>query len=813
MDRLRSLFLPLLILGVSLFLISQLFTSTHYLGGLRLPLSSAQIEQRSARVAGDLGLDVRQATATTSMVLDRSLIRQVQQSYGIRTGNELLSTGVPGFLWEVRWESRDLATVMAQAESGAEEDDAARAMESLQGTLRMRLDAWGRIVEISQKVEDSVRMPPVDSVQALDHARRLLREFTTPEVGAPSERAIDLRLESGHRIETQARQEYVFVWQGRSALLPDTVHVEMRLAGNSLLSYSASYLVPPEFSDWAMEPVRMTSTILGYVLAIILMLVVAIKRLKADEIGFRLAGQIGVVGVLATMLSLYLTMPGEVLWQMILSLVLAPLLIGGGLLLSWAVGESITREVWKEKLIAFDLLSRGHVLHSRVGRSLVEGVAWGSAALVVALVMQALLQQVMPISFTLNADDLREILPSGASPVAVLTSAFFRKSFTFTLFVLFGLSWLRGRTGVVAAAAIVAVGGALLSPASLLPYSAAVLVEVAVLAVIVLIFARGDALSSLVALLTFAVAPTTLAFLKAGNAEASQSALILFLVAGGLVLLGIAVQFRRKEIVDFESMVPAFGRHISERQRLQHELEIARRVQMSFLPRESPRVGGIDLASRCLPAQEVGGDYYDFLYGGGEQVGIVVGDVSGKGTQAAFYMTLAKGFLKALTERVGRPLTVVQEMNKLFYANVERGAFISLIYGVLDLSTKTLTVARAGHNPLLIKRADASVTETVNSGGLALGLERGDVFARAMEEVTIPLHPGDVVVFYTDGFSEAVNRQGEEFGLERLRQAIEGLSHLPAQGILDGAFDAVKAYIGKAPQRDDMTMVVVKVEG
>ena len=125
---------------------------------------------------------------------------------------------------------------------------------------------------------------------------------------------------------------------------------------------------------------------------------------------------------------------------------------------------------------------------------------------------------------------------------------------------------------------------------------------------------------------------------------------------------------------------------------------------MSFLPKENPILKGIDIASICIPAFEVGGDYYDFIRLGKNKLGIIIGDVSGKGTQAAFYMTLTKGFLKAIAKHTDSPAEVLTKMNELFYENVERGRFISMIYAVVDLENKLIRIARAGHNPVILSR-------------------------------------------------------------------------------------------------------------
>jgi serine phosphatase RsbU (regulator of sigma subunit) len=207
----------------------------------------------------------------------------------------------------------------------------------------------------------------------------------------------------------------------------------------------------------------------------------------------------------------------------------------------------------------------------------------------------------------------------------------------------------------------------------------------------------------------------------------------------------------------------------------------------------------------------VGGDYYDFVRIGNHSLGVVVGDVSGKGTQAAFFMTLTKGFLKALAGGSHSPAHVLTEANRLFCENVERGTFISMVYGVFETAEHTLKLARAGHNPVITRKSAGGSPEVLHPTGLALGLEGGELFGRSIQEVTVRYAPGDIFVFYTDGFTEAMNGSNEEFGQARLSQSVEAHSGGVAREIMEGVFSDVDAFAKKVKPHDDMTIVVVKV--
>ncbi|MFQ5772432.1 MAG: PP2C family protein-serine/threonine phosphatase, partial [bacterium] len=295
------------------------------------------------------------------------------------------------------------------------------------------------------------------------------------------------------------------------------------------------------------------------------------------------------------------------------------------------------------------------------------------------------------------------------------------------------------------------------------------------------------------------------------NESAFQSGYGLMAFMSFFVVVGLIAIATRDQVSDFDAITPAFVRHITERQRLQGELAVAREVQMSFLPRKNPQISGLEITSKCLPANEIGGDYFDFLELGKNKLGIIVGDVSGKSTQAAFYMTLTKGFLKALVKSIQSPVEMLIQMNNLFFDNVKRGHFISMIYGVFDVEAKTLTLARAGHNPLMVKHAQSGTIKFFDQPGIALGLEKGEIFAQNIKEEVIPFNKDDLFVFYTDGFTEAMNKDKEEFGEQRLLASMADNSSDSARQHLERVFTEVKKFMGKALQQDDMTMVIVKI--
>lgn len=245
-----------------------------------------------------------------------------------------------------------------------------------------------------------------------------------------------------------------------------------------------------------------------------------------------------------------------------------------------------------------------------------------------------------------------------------------------------------------------------------------------------------------------------------------------------------------------------------ERERLQQELLVAQRMQRQLLPSTVPQLPHVQFAASSESSMEVGGDYYDLVDLGDDRWGIAVGDVSGKGVSAAFYMAEVKGIVLSLSRVCSSPKELLVRANDAMRGSLERKAFVSLVYGVLNSRTGGLVLARAGHCPVALATGDSA--RLLRPGGLGLGMAPMEVFASATEELSIRLKPGDVCVLYTDGITEARDREGEEFGYDRLLRVIEEQRLLSAEEIKNRILSAVRTFTNGTAYTDDMTLLVVQ---
>jgi len=223
-----------------------------------------------------------------------------------------------------------------------------------------------------------------------------------------------------------------------------------------------------------------------------------------------------------------------------------------------------------------------------------------------------------------------------------------------------------------------------------------------------------------------------------------------------------------------------------------------------------------------VPAREVGGDYYDFFALGPRRLGLLVADVAGKGTSAALYMAELKGLMLSLSELHLSPRELLITANRIIAQHLDARSFITMTYAVIDMCAGTLTYARAGHCPLMYLpgsglRAAGSSTRKVDvqaPDGLVLGLkiDDGKRFDSLLEEKTIHLGTGDLVLLFTDGVTEAMNAAGEPFGEERLAALVQEHGDLPFEELRERILREIHAFVGQTSQHDDMTLVLVKVD-
>jgi sigma-B regulation protein RsbU (phosphoserine phosphatase) len=242
-----------------------------------------------------------------------------------------------------------------------------------------------------------------------------------------------------------------------------------------------------------------------------------------------------------------------------------------------------------------------------------------------------------------------------------------------------------------------------------------------------------------------------------------------------------------------------------EKKRLEGQLEVARQVQLELLPAKDPQLEGYDISAYNFPTEEVSGDYYDWVRIYDDQIGLVIADVSGKGVPAALLMAFLRASLRAATHIGYSPHISMVKVNYLLWESIERNQFVTAFYGILDVTNKTLAYTNAGHNPPLLLDKNGN-SRFLEHGSVPLGMFKDTRY----HEYYLTTEPGEILVLYTDGVTEAQNLKGEEFGRERLADAVKANRQLSARELISAVQSVVVGWTDGRGATDDVTYFVIK---
>ena len=248
----------------------------------------------------------------------------------------------------------------------------------------------------------------------------------------------------------------------------------------------------------------------------------------------------------------------------------------------------------------------------------------------------------------------------------------------------------------------------------------------------------------------------------------------------------------------------------NEKKRLDHDLEIARDIQRILLPAEAPAVNGFEISGINVPARQVSGDYFDYIKVDDQRLGVAIADVSGKGVPASLIMAICRSVLRSQAAQNPSPADVLQKVNRQLYPDIKEDMFISMAYLILDHAHDGVILSRAGHDaPLLYKSSSQTVTP-LKPPGMVLGIDSGNVFDRLTSDVAVPLERDDCLVLYTDGVTEAIDTEGDEFGVERMIQSVRASAMNGAPAIVTRLIDDLRNFVGSQPQNDDITLIAIR---
>jgi sigma-B regulation protein RsbU (phosphoserine phosphatase) len=799
----------LAILGLSAFFL--IYPGLFPEAAFRSHFSKEQMLETGTNFVQELGFNLETYEPSIQLNHNPEQLRYLNRNFGTVRTNKVFSDSIPVFFWTIRWTQQSDSVSDMTVHLGSDD----RRNDNGSTAIKLLLDQNARPFEFESDPDMNRpyrRVPIVGSGHSSreDEAIMLASPFVALDTG-------DWEYNQGD-VDTVSQDKFQKYYGNRSERIAgERVSLEMRVQDGQVWGFKKIFTIPkalnPEIKSSYIEEVGM---ILLFLLFIFMGAAYFIIRLRSDLLDLKSgvipAILVGIGWTLSYWIGKSVGMNQSSFIANLIGYVIITPFYAGAIWLLFSVGESITREVWPQKLVVIDTFRRKRFFPG-MGLALFRGLMLAAVALGVVSILGTLSIRFLNGYFTVGDTTLGFWTSSWPAPY-IIGNSIIRSLYLVTTFCLFLFGVIRRRfeKSVYGILGVVLLWSlSTFSFSQIQPFGLRLLINGVLGLLFIWFYVKYD-------IFTVAIGGVVLPVLFYGFVSMTSGG-FLFTIHS-LMLLGFVILILIYAIVAYRSKdvsgevvpyTPDYLQRIYEKERIQRELEIARNIQITFLPRETPVIQGLDIASLCLPALEVGGDYYDFIEITPKKLGIVIGDVSGKGISAAFYMTLTKGFLKSQAREVFSPRQLLINMNELFYENAERGFFISMIYAIVDLEKRTLTFSRAGHNPMILRSSQKGVAEELNLPGIALGLESGDVFAKTIEERTIGIEKDDVFLFYTDGLNEAQNQFHEEFGEERLLSQVEAYTDLPADGILQKIQTDIQQYTVNAAQHDDMTAVVIKV--
>jgi sigma-B regulation protein RsbU (phosphoserine phosphatase) len=248
----------------------------------------------------------------------------------------------------------------------------------------------------------------------------------------------------------------------------------------------------------------------------------------------------------------------------------------------------------------------------------------------------------------------------------------------------------------------------------------------------------------------------------------------------------------------------------NEKKRLDHDLEIARDIQRILLPSEAPVIEGFEISGINIPARHVSGDYFDYIKVDDDRLGVAIADVSGKGVPASIIMAICRSVLRSQATGNSSPADVLQKVNRQLYPDIKEDMFISMAYVVLDHVRGEVMLSRAGHDAPILFDHSARTATAVKPPGMVVGIDSGSVFDRITGDFALSLKRDDCLLLYTDGVTEALDANGDEFGPDRMIECVRASAPGGAAAIITGLIDELRRFVGAQPQNDDITLIAIR---
>lgn len=682
----------------------------------------------------------------------------------------------------------------------------------------------GSVFGFQKEIPDSTKLPSLSKAEATQFISSHLHEKIGNDFS-------NFKLIESKEEQYRNRTDFSFRWEKEVKKLNAKTIITARLQGNTIGSFNHYLEIPQQEREYFRTSDFLFGTV-SVVLVVFLMMIsffLFLKKYHQGEIWMSVGRTMFLLYFIISLLEFINLWPGLGLGTNVGNLQFSAvkfmiLLINGFIMqfflallvfAAWTVGESYGRTLWPEKLKSMDGFIKGHFFSVHTGSAVLRGLVIGTGLALTYLIGSIILNKTNSTLY-IDPGGMMEMFIGWLPAVSVIFSAFVSASLASVVLTFFIVNisyqrWKKKWVSILLSGFVTVACVAIAStPPSLNNFGVNLASYFVFGCALAFLYFKFDLLTIVTSLFySHIISRSFILWPAEGTFFSFNFLLVIGAVAVGLIIYALS-RIKKEDFVLENYGLPSHILRISERERMKKELEIAAKVQLSLLPKEEPKIPGYDIAAISIPAIEAGGDYFDFVKLSGNKYGVAIGDVSGKGVGAAIYMTLTKGILQAHAEEDVSPKNVLAKVNRLLYKTIEKNSFVSMFYAILDVNRNKMLYSRAGHNPGILTNQLSGGTKLLLSKGMALGLEEGNIFTSTLNEEEVEIKDGDVIVLYTDGFTEAMNEKQELYGEDNLIHLIEMNRNLSAKDLMNLIIKEVNKFTDNYPQHDDMTIVIVK---
>jgi len=793
---------------LSIIVLTLIFPRLYPESRVNLKFGREQIAAKADSLIKYLGYKLPKDRTVIFMNEDDDQFRYLQNAYGIDKANNIVASDSVAMLWWV------YNRVSPNNKDGGQTSHDNTIQVTAQNAdtsgvyqVTLHLDLQGRPLTLTTKGAECFWTGGENKrgTASLEYADRIARKILAEDFPL-------WKFDGREDVRRKSDVESKFKWTRTKSVAGEDVVFTLVMLRDRVTEFNKHYSYPEGYSP---KHNSMINFNIFYLILGVISVILFIKRLRSDfidlKIGIAPAVIVVVIWGIGFLTSFYIQLIPVISILAVMGYLITSIFLAGSMWILFSLGESLSREIWPDKLVVMDSIRR-RFFSSELSRAIVRGISIGFIISgFIALYEYVLVNYNLAVlSFLPNISLFySHKIPWLYGMYGTLGSMFFITTVCFVSLPI-AKKYLRWPVLGYVIVALMSMMVSLPAP-KVYPEWANLLMRISIVLLFMFFMLKFEIVTLIIAGVSFPVIFYGYAGVLNTNPHIQVNGIILLSILAGLLIIALITKNRTVRPWELKEFVPDYLQRIYERERQHRELEIARSVQLSFLPQKCPDYKNAEIASFCIPAMETGGDYFDFIPLAPDKLGVAIGDVSGKGISASFYMTLTKGFLLSQARLNMSPRDVLININELFYENVKRGVFISMIYAIFDFSNSTLTLARAGHNPMIFLKSKDDSIEELESPGIGLGLEKGVVFNKTIENVIIPITRGDIFFFYTDGLNEAVNISGEEFGDERIKMIIRSNELCSAEELLEQIRKEINLFTKSMEQHDDMTAVAVKI--